>query len=166
MEYNNNYFKMSLNTYPPKLKMYRSVLMLTPEDRNEVALLTNDSALRLYEYYIAKKGWHHFNPTNYKAIGADLAWSEAKTIKNKAKLVKAGLLAIIKDTLNDKTVLYRVLLGLDMVAKYKKTGEIPELAGTIDSEEVMPTKPKPTTTTKKTFLSVTKADVIESSGDE
>ena len=61
MNYNKNYLKVGAITYTPKLKIYRSILMLTLEQKNEVAMSTNDSALRLYEYYIDKKTWKHFN---------------------------------------------------------------------------------------------------------
>ena len=57
MNYNKNYLKVGAITYTPKLKLHRSVLMLTLEQKNEIANATNDSALRLYEYYIDKKNF-------------------------------------------------------------------------------------------------------------
>jgi len=106
--------------------------MITEQEETEIASLTNDSALRLYKYYILKRGWKHFNPLDYTRIGKDLGWSRAKTEKTKGMLVKKELLLVIKDTLNDGTLLYRVLLGQDIVNTYNKTGKFPELVGTIE----------------------------------
>jgi len=130
--YSDNYLNKALVVYPPKLKMHRSYLMITEQEETEIASLTNDSALRLYKYYVLKRGWKHFNPLDYTRIGEDLGWSKAKTEKTKGMLAKKGLLLIIKDTLNDGTLLYRVLLGQDIVNNYNKTGKFPELAGTIE----------------------------------
>ena len=105
--------------------------MITPEQERELANDTSDSAVRLYNYYIDKKGWKHFNPLNYKGIGKDLGWTARKTETQKAKLVNAGYLLVIKDTLKDKTIIYRVLLGKEIVSHYIKTGKYPELSGTI-----------------------------------
>lgn len=108
--------------------------MITMEEETEIAKITNDSAVRLYKFYIDKKGWKHFNPIDYKKIGDVLGWSKAKTEKTKAMLVKAGLIKIIKDTLKDGTQLYRLLIGKEIVNHYNNTGEFPRLAGSIDSE--------------------------------
>ncbi len=132
--YSDNYLNKALVVYPPKLKMHRSYLMITEQEETEIASLTNDSALRLYKYYIVKRGWKHFNPLDYTKIGKHLGWSKAKTEKTKGMLVKKGLLLIIKDTLNDGTLLYRVLLGQDIIDTYNKTGIFPKLTGTIEEE--------------------------------
>ena len=129
--YSKNYFNVGLIVYPPKLQMYRSVLMLTPEQTRELAIDTSDSAIRLYNYYISKRGWKHFNPLSYTEIGNDLGWTARKTETQKAKLVNAGYLLVIKDTLKDKTIIYRVLLGKDIVSHYNQTGEYPALAGSV-----------------------------------
>ena len=134
MNYSDNYLNISLVTYTPKLKQFRNHLMLSQEDKNHIATKTNDSALRLYEYYIDKRGWKHFNPTDYERIANDLQWSKAKTEKTKTMLIKAGLLLILKDTLKDKSIIYRVLLGENIIDIYNKTGEFPELSGSIDGE--------------------------------
>ena len=125
MNYSINYLELGAITYPPKLKMYRSILMLTAEQKNEVVKATNDSALRLYEYYINKKSWKHFNPLNYKSIGRALTWSASKTEKCKGMLVKEGYLLIKKDTLPDGTKIFRILLGKDVVSLYKLTNKFP-----------------------------------------
>ena len=132
MNYSDNYLKKGLIMYPPKLKMIRSVLMLTEDDRREVVIATNDSALRLYEYYISKRGWKHFSPIAYEAIGKDLGWSRSKTEKTKTMLIKAGYLLILKDTLKDHSLIYRVLLGKPVVTHYKDTGNFPEISGAVD----------------------------------
>ena len=106
--------------------------MITAQEETQVAKDTSDSAVRLYKYYIDRRGWKHFNPLDYKKIGEALGWTTRKTETHKAKLVSAGYLVIVKDTLNDGTKLYRLLLGKDIVSKYKKTGTFPELSGSIE----------------------------------
>jgi len=108
--------------------------MLTPEQTKELAIDTSDSAVRLYTYYIDKRGWKHFNPLDYSRIGEDLGWTARKTETQKAKLVDSGYLSIIKDTLKDKTTIYRVLLGKEAVRQYKETGEYPPLAGVVEGD--------------------------------
>ena len=99
--------------------------MLTEDQKRELASNTNDSCLRLYEFFINKKTWKHFNPTDYQRIGEALGWSARKTESSKTMLVKAGYLLIKKDTLKDKTKIYRVLLGKEMVDHYLITKEFP-----------------------------------------
>jgi len=131
METKNNYLEVSAISYPPKLKLYRGILMLTLEDKNKLVGDTNDSALRLYEYYIGKQKWKHFNPTSYCEIGKALNWSASKTESVKNKLVKAGYVLIKKDTLKDGTKIYRVLLGKEMVHLYNTTKEFPSREETV-----------------------------------
>lgn len=131
-DYSQNYLNIGLITYPPKLKMYRSVLMITPEQTRQLSIDTSDSAVRLYNFYIDKRGWKHFNPLDYKQIGLALGWTARKTETQKAKLQEAGYLLVIKDTLKDKTIVYRVLLGKDIVSHYKETGNYPAISGTVD----------------------------------
>lgn len=126
MNYSSNYLKVGAIVYPPKLKMNRSVLMLTLEQRNEVARATNDSALRLYEYYIEKKTWKYFNPLDYEKIGSRLGWSASKTEKCKTMLTKEGFLLVKKDTLKDGTKIYRILLGKELINVYNETNEFPD----------------------------------------
>ena len=125
MQHKNNYLDVSAVAYPPQLKLFRSVLMLTLEQQNEIANATNDACLRLYEYYIQKKQWKHFNPTDYERIGAGLSWTPSKTKKCKDMLTKAGYLHIKKDTLPDKTKIYRIFLGKEIVDLYKNTKQLP-----------------------------------------
>lgn len=125
MERKNNYLEVSAVAYPPKLKLFRSILMLTLEQQNEIAEETNDACLRLYEFYIQKKGWKHFNPTDYATVGSALRWSASKTKKCKDMLVKAGYLYIKKDTLPDNTRIYRIFLGKDVVSLYRETKKLP-----------------------------------------
>jgi hypothetical protein len=129
MNYSKNYLNLGTVVYPPKLKMVRSILMLTEDQKREIASDTNDSCLRLYEFYINKKTWKHFNPTDYGKIGEALGWTARKTESSKTILVKHKYLLIKKDTLKDKTRIYRVLLGKDIVKHYLDTKEFP-----IDSE--------------------------------
>ena len=126
MNYNKNYLKVGAITYTPKLKICRSILMLTLEQKNEVAMSTNDSALRLYEYYIDKKTWKHFNPIDYTKVGKELGWTASKTEKCKTMLTKEGFLVIKKDTLKDGAKIYRILLGKELVRKYNETNEFPD----------------------------------------
>ena len=121
-----NYLKVGAITYTPKLKLHRSVLMLTLEQKNEIANATNDSALRLYEFYIDKKTWKHFNPLDYEKVGRELGWTASKTEKCKIMLVKSGFLVIKKDTLKDGAKIYRILLGKELVKKYNETNEFPD----------------------------------------
>jgi hypothetical protein len=131
MNNNTNYLSLGVIVYPPKLKMYKSLLMLTTEDKNEVSILTNDSALRLYEYYISKKSWKHFNPTDYARIGKELGWSPSKTEKCKTMLVKAGFVLIKKGSLSDGVTIYRILLGKPLVEKYHESNTFPTSEETI-----------------------------------
>ena len=126
MNYSKNYLKVGAITYTPKLKLHRSVLMLTLEQKNEIANATNDSALRLYEFYIDKKTWKHFNPLDYEKVGRELGWTASKTEKCKIMLVKSGFLVIKKDTLKDGAKIYRILLGKELVKKYNETNEFPD----------------------------------------
>ena len=132
--YSDNYLNIGLITYPPELKTYRTIQMLSQEDEKEISKNTSDSAARLYRYYIDKRGWKHFNPLDYEKIGKDLGWTARKAETQKAKLQNAGYLLTIKDTLNDGTKLYRVLLGRNIVSHYNKTGEYPELTGVIEQD--------------------------------
>ena len=125
MSHNKNYLDVSAVAYPPKLKMFRSVLMLTLEQQNEIATETNDACLRLYEFYIHKKNWKHFNPTDYEVIGKALQWTASKTKKCKDMLTKAGFLYIKKDTLQDSTRVYRIFIGKEVVSLYKETKQLP-----------------------------------------
>ena len=99
--------------------------MLTADQENEVASDTNDSALRLYKYYIHKKNWKHFVPTDYTRIGKALNWSPSKTEKCKTMLIKAGYLLLKKDTLSDGTKIYRILVGKEIVNEYVNTKKFP-----------------------------------------
>ena len=108
--------------------------MLTTKETRQLSIDTSDSAVRLYNYYIDKRGWKHFNPLDYPRIGNDLGWTARKTETQKAKLVDAGYLLVVKDTLKDKTTIYRVLLGKDIVAHYEETGNYPAIAGIIKEE--------------------------------
>ena len=125
MNYSENYLKVGTIVYPPKLTQYRNLFMLTPDQKTEVAKLTNDSALRLYEFFITKKSWKHFNPTDYERIGKVLGWTARKTESNKTLLTKANYLLIKKDTLKDSTKIYRVLLGKPIIEHYNETNEFP-----------------------------------------
>lgn len=125
MQHKNNYLDVSAVAYPPKLKLFRNILMLTLDQQNEIAEDTNDACLRLFEYYIQKKTWKHFNPTNYENIGKSLRWTASKTKKCKDMLVKAGYLYVKKDTLPDKTKIYRIFLGQEVVALYNETKNLP-----------------------------------------
>lgn len=135
MNYSKNYLNIGAITYPPKLKMVRSILMLTQEEERQVVLDTNDSCLRLYKLYIDKKNWKHFNPTDYEKIGEVLGWTAAKTEKCKTMLIAAEYLLLKKDTLNDGTKIYRILLGKDIVQQYKKTKVFPDEVLKIDGED-------------------------------
>jgi len=125
MNYSKNYLKVSTIVYPPKLNMYRSILMLNGQQKTEVAIATNDSALRLYEFYINKSTWKHFNPTDYVKIGENLGWTGRKTESNKTLLTKAKYLLIKKDTLKDGAKIYRILLGKQIIEHYLETKELP-----------------------------------------
>lgn len=125
MSRNKNYLDVSAVAYPPKLHKPRSLLVLTLEQKNEVATATNDACLRLYELYIYKQNWKHFNPTDYKRLGEALEWTESKTKKCKDMLTKAGFLFIKKDTLPDSTKIYRIFLGKEVVNLYKETKQLP-----------------------------------------
>ncbi len=122
---NKNYLSVGAIAYPPKLKMRSNVLMLTLDQKNEVANATNAECLRLYEFYIDKKNWKHFNPTDYVKIGKSLDWTESKTKKCKDMLTKAKYLLVKKDTLKDSTKLYRILIGKEVVKLYHETKQFP-----------------------------------------
>jgi hypothetical protein len=112
-------------TYTPQLKLYIDKLMLSQEQINEVVEDTNDSCLRLYEFYVTKKNWKHFNPIDYTKIGNVLRWSASKTEKCKCMLTKAGYLLIKKDTLSDGTKIFRILVGKEVVKLYKNNKILP-----------------------------------------
>jgi hypothetical protein len=136
LNYNDNYLKKGLIVYPPELQMKRSVLMLSKDDRRELIQEVGDSALLLYEFYIEHKGWRHFNPLDYASIGSKIGWTARKTENTKGKLVKSGYLLVIKDTLKDSSVIYRVLLGKRIVDLYNKTGTFPIIAGVPDEDSI------------------------------
>jgi len=136
MNYSKNYLNVSSITYPPKLKMYRSILLLTPEEETELSKATNDSCVRLFNYYISRRTYKYFIPTDYGKIGEALGWTASKTEKCKSMLIKAGYLLVKKDTLRDKTLVYRVLLGQDMVNYYLEYKRFPDDSLTFTKELV------------------------------
>lgn len=126
MNYKSNYLNTSTIIYPPRLKYFKNILMLTLEEKNQIATDTNDSCLRLFEYYTHKNNYKHFNPLDYESIGKNLNWTASKTRKCKEMLSKAGYLYVKKDTLPDSTKIYRLFLGKEIVSLYLETKVLPK----------------------------------------
>ena len=138
-KYSENYLNVSCKTYPP-YSDYRKYLrggsyMLTDEYKRNIITEVGDSAYLLFDYYYSHYTYNYFKPDDSEKIGKDLGWSAKKVDRLRGKLKKANYILILKETMKDKSLYYRVLMGKEIVLHYLNTGNINTGTELIRSQE-------------------------------
>lgn len=127
--YSENYLKVVSKIYQPNqktsLRYMRGEYMLNLKTKYGIVKDYGSDAAILYEFFHEKKRFNHFSPTNDTLIASELGWSKSKVTRIKSILKKANLLLILKDTVKDGTILFRIILNTDLIEHYQKHNVLP-----------------------------------------
>jgi hypothetical protein len=128
--YSDNYLKYPCMIYKPYYqhlrKLDKGTYVMTKEYQKEIITTAGDSAWILFEYYYSKYSFKHFKPTDNKKIGEAIGWKASKVARVRTLLVKHRYMLFIKDTVKGGSILYRVLMGKELVTHFIEHGTLPK----------------------------------------